>query len=452
MKVHSSPGGGSPSYTPPLDSKHSGVDNSSKPGNGKDTPGSGLETSLSAIRTGASVTNAGTNAYGAYNKYGGDQGQQSPAGAGSGNSMISFGSGSSTPSSFSSGSSIFSNGSSTSSGLQTPASSTSGANDSTTDLAQKLTSLLTQFLGLNTAQGSSSTADPQGDVLPSATQPAADVQQPLASQTADGTQNVQSASPFPGVVGDDGKIIATEQDTSQKPTESTGRPAGDTRSAEEIIDANPILKNLGDQKDINREGAYKQLGDFSDKNTDPKSRADAAYNAAKVLNYIDSSDTADGKDRKEVAGKGDLYGITKDGDARHGTPAGNWKDFTEKGYGALKDDHRLDKTNDSHVRADGTNKDNFQWFAGEVGKKLWFIPGLSNVLTGIGDSKGGFLGALKGAAGGVLDTWKGVAEGVANSFKGGRINPASLLLGAYTGALSNTKAAPEEVKDIAGKL
>jgi len=92
---------------------------------------------------------------------------------------------------------------------------------------------------------------------------------------------------------------------------------------------------------------------------------------------------------------------------------------------------------------------NFQWFAGEVGKNLWFIPGLSNVMTGIGNSEGGFLGALEGAAGGVLQTWKGAAEGVLDSVKTGRINPVSLGLGAYTGALGQTEAAPQAVKDLA---
>ncbi|MCF5167318.1 hypothetical protein GIW45_25515 [Pseudomonas congelans] len=60
-------------------------------------------------------------------------------------------------------------------------------------------------------------------------------------------QALHSAAPKP--------LVESEKDTSTKPTEATGRPAGDTRSAEEIIKANPILANLGTQKDINREGA-----------------------------------------------------------------------------------------------------------------------------------------------------------------------------------------------------
>lgn len=175
-----------------------------------------------------------------------------------------------------------------------------------------------------------------------------------------------------------------------------------------------------------------------------------------MLEYIDSSKTFDGEDRskkvRDGLGDGNIEGITKDGDARHGTEAGLLKDFAEKGYGALNTEHRLDVTSDTHVKKDGSNKDNFQWFAGEVGKKLWFIPGLSNVLTGIGDSEGGFLGALKGGFGGVLKTWKGAAEGIFGALKGGRINPFSMALGAYKGALGETEAAPKVVKDVVNLL
>jgi hypothetical protein len=155
---------------------------------------------------------------------------------------------------------------------------------------------------------------------------------------------------------------------------------------------------------------------------------------------------------KDGQGDGNIEGITRDGDARHGTEAGLVKDFAEQGYGALGADRRLPTTSDTHVKKDGSNKDNFQWFCGETGKKLWFLPGLSNVLTGIGNSEGGFLGALRGGFQGVLQTWKGVAEGVLGAFRGGRVNPIALALGAYKGALGETTAAPEIVKTFANSL
>ncbi|OPB33651.1 hypothetical protein [Pseudomonas fluorescens] len=184
-------------------------------------------------------------------------------------------------------------------------------------------------------------------------------------------------------------IEKPEQDVSRKPEFATGRPSGDNRIAEQIINDNPILKNLGHQKDINRPLAYKLLGDWTSNNKAPEARADAAFNAARVLNYIDTSLSADGEHRGKAHGNGDLEGITRSGDARRGTPAGMWKDFTEQGYYALRDDHRLDSTSDTHVKADGTNKDNLQWAASAAGKRTWFIPGLSNILLGIGNADQG---------------------------------------------------------------
>ncbi|MHA6494633.1 hypothetical protein ACX0MV_15490 [Pseudomonas borbori] len=172
-----------------------------------------------------------------------------------------------------------------------------------------------------------------------------------------------------------------EQQNLSVPTEATGRPEGDTRSAEEIIAANPALANLGDQKDIKRDQLKERFGDWTADNPDPEARADAAYNAAKVLNWIDSSNNREGGYRGP--GDGDIQGITSSGDARHGTEAGNLKDFAEQGYGALKADHRLDQTNDKHVRLDGSNKDNFEKFMDDVGQALGpllqmfsFIPGM----------------------------------------------------------------------------
>ncbi|WNZ63919.1 hypothetical protein QEG98_09600 [Myxococcus sp. MxC21-1] len=115
---------------------------------------------------------------------------------------------------------------------------------------------------------------------------------------------------------------------------------------------------------------------------------------------------ANGGDRsnKVLNGQGDgnIEGITKGemcGTAR--------RPFAEKGAFFLGA-HQLPTTKDTHVKADGSNKDNFQWFAGEAGKHLWFLPGVSNALTGIGNSEGGF----KGAATGYFKTVKGAAEGV----------------------------------------
>jgi hypothetical protein len=258
-------------------------------------------------------------------------------------------------------------------------------------------------------------------------------------------------------VGDPAPSGPVAADGTSLPQATDTRPQGDTRSAADIVNDSPALANLGRQKDIKFDELCKQTGvdpklDLKDSRQNP----DAVYRLAKVLDFIDSSQISNGGERtgKVQGGKGDgnIEGITKDGDARHGTEAGMVKDFAEKGYASLGTDHRLPTTSDSHVKADGSNKDNFQWFAGEAGKALWFVPGVSNVLTGIGNSEGGALGAIEGGLGGAVKTLKGAAEGVIGSLTTGKINPASALLGAYTGALNETDAAPQVVKDTLNML
>jgi hypothetical protein len=250
-------------------------------------------------------------------------------------------------------------------------------------------------------------------------------------------------------------VPTQESSGSGAPGPKDTRPQGDNRSAAEIVNDSPVLAKLGRQKDIKFDQLCKQTGvDPKLDLKDPKQNPDAVYRLSKVLEFIDSSKASNGGERSNKVqngqGDGNIEGITKDGDARHGTEAGMLKDFAEKGYSTLGTEHQLPTTNDTHVKADGSNKDNFQWFAGEAGKHLWFLPGVSNVLTGIGNSEGGFVGALEGAAGGVLQTWKGAAEGILGAVTTGRVNPASLALGAYAGALGETEAAPQVVKDLAG--
>ncbi|GIZ53627.1 hypothetical protein [Noviherbaspirillum aridicola] len=226
------------------------------------------------------------------------------------------------------------------------------------------------------------------------------------------------------------------------PPKGGGRPDGDNRSAEEILDgaAGNVVNRLGKQKDIKLELLKQRCGDWTANNPDPKSRADAAYNIREVLEYIDSSKSADGRDRGGAAGDGNIEGITKDGDARHGTEAGLLKDFAENGYSVFDGTHRLHRTNDSHVRWDGSNKDNFQWFLGEVGEKLFFIPGVGNILKAIGDSKGGIGGMFSAGLDALLKTFEGGAQGLANALKNGTVDPMSILTQIYAGTINSSNS------------
>lgn len=234
-----------------------------------------------------------------------------------------------------------------------------------------------------------------------------------------------------------------EQDVGSKPDFATGRPEGDHRSAERIIEDNPILKRLGHQKDINRHLAYARLGDWTAQNPNADARADAAFNAARVLNYIDSSFSATGEHRQHASGNGDLEGITSSGDARHGTPAGMWKDFTEQGYGVLRADHRLDATRDAHVRADGSNKDNLQWAAGQAGKELWFVPALSNMLFGVEKSASSFDSVVAGAMAGLDKT---MSDGLGQALTGAVTGDFGAVLQGSADMFRKNEATPEAVK------
>ncbi|MDB6454418.1 hypothetical protein [Falsirhodobacter sp. 20TX0035] len=106
------------------------------------------------------------------------------------------------------------------------------------------------------------------------------------------------------------------------------RLEGDDRTAQEIIDKDPLLKNLGNQSDI-RDMLKEQVGDFE---TD----ADAAFRASQVLEHIE---TLDGTGNSITGGdvdNGRIDGVTKSGEAKHGTEAGRLQDFGKTGFSALK--------------------------------------------------------------------------------------------------------------------
>ncbi|MGJ5047264.1 type III effector HrpK domain-containing protein [Bradyrhizobium oligotrophicum] len=106
------------------------------------------------------------------------------------------------------------------------------------------------------------------------------------------------------------------------------RPEDDHRSAQDIIDADPLLKNLGNQSGV-KDKLKERVGDF-------EHDADAAYRAAQVLDHVEKFD----EDGHRIAGNdvanGRIDGFTKDGDARHGTEAGRLQDFDKYGFSNLK--------------------------------------------------------------------------------------------------------------------
>lgn len=182
------------------------------------------------------------------------------------------------------------------------------------------------------------------------------------------------------------------------PNDQTKRPPGDNRTAQQIIDDNPLLKNLGNQSGV-KDNLNKFVGG------DMANNPDQAYKAAALLTYIKSSANSKGdtRDTSQV-GNGKIDGFTKDGDARHGTEAGLLQDVVGGGghpgggWDHLQGTkHDLDVTSDTHVNADGTNKDNLQWGMEQAGK---------------------YVGAF----------FKGLGKSVIDIFTKGRINPVSAIL------------------------
>ncbi|MDO9344766.1 hypothetical protein [Pseudomonas pergaminensis] len=83
-----------------------------------------------------------------------------------------------------------------------------------------------------------------------------------------------------------------EQQQIREMTGPMGRPTGDHRTAERIIEQSPILRHFLDNRynyhlldDLKR-----QVGDWTEANPDPQARANAAYDLDKVLRFLDNLD------------------------------------------------------------------------------------------------------------------------------------------------------------------
>jgi hypothetical protein len=134
-----------------------------------------------------------------------------------------------------------------------------------------------------------------------------------------------------------GKLVSVEaagnDQQAREQAEKLGikweRPEGDTRSASDIITANPLLANLGERE---KNQLKSRVGDY-------EHDADAAYRAVGVLNHIERYDES-GKPIRGAStiGNGMLDGFTRaeNGDATHGSESGRFKDFVEQGFGSLK--------------------------------------------------------------------------------------------------------------------
>ncbi|WP_438867277.1 hypothetical protein [Pseudomonas sp. L1(2025)] len=83
-----------------------------------------------------------------------------------------------------------------------------------------------------------------------------------------------------------------EQNQLREMSAPMGRPAGDHRSAERIIEQSSVTRRFLESRDHYEIGddLKKQVGDWTDANPDLEARANAAYDLDKVLRFIDNVD------------------------------------------------------------------------------------------------------------------------------------------------------------------
>lgn len=150
---------------------------------------------------------------------------------------------------------------------------------------------------------------------------------------------------FPLFTGMPTPSVRGETQSSSLPGRDETRPAGDQRTAGQILDDNPILQTGILWKDWDRspkglerrekliENLKQQVGDFTAANTDPQSRADAMYRLARVVNYIDNDP---GVERAGINRPGDGF-LDETASSTATSEIGRLEAFGERGYAALED-------------------------------------------------------------------------------------------------------------------
>lgn len=132
------------------------------------------------------------------------------------------------------------------------------------------------------------------------------------------------------------------------------RPKDDARSAQDIIDGSPLLKNLGNQSGV-KDKLRERVGDF-------EHDADAAYRANQVLEHVERFDENGARLAGNAIDNGRVDGFTKGGDARHGTEAGRLQDFGKYGWENLKGElQHVDAAGQDGQRREAAEKAGIVW-------------------------------------------------------------------------------------------
>ncbi|MFM9272195.1 hypothetical protein ACJ7V3_18355, partial [Halomonas elongata] len=132
------------------------------------------------------------------------------------------------------------------------------------------------------------------------------------------------------------------------------RPEDDNRSAQDIIDDSPLLKNLGNQSGV-KDMLKERVGDF-------EKDADAAYRAIQVLEHVEKFDEDGNRLANDKIDNGKINGFTDSGDARHGTEAGRLQDFGKYGFSHLEGKlNHIDAAADDEKAREEAEKLGIKW-------------------------------------------------------------------------------------------
>ncbi len=128
-----------------------------------------------------------------------------------------------------------------------------------------------------------------------------------------------------------------EQQQVREMTRPMGRPAGDHRSADRIIEQSPVLQHFLDNRDHDHllDELKMQVGDWTTANPEPDARANAAYDLNKVLRFLDNLD--DRHLNASHSRNGQVDGVASDGySILDNSEASLLHAFSRKGYDVLR--------------------------------------------------------------------------------------------------------------------
>ncbi|OXS23540.1 hypothetical protein CGU37_04065 [Pseudomonas fluorescens] len=96
-----------------------------------------------------------------------------------------------------------------------------------------------------------------------------------------------------------------------------------------------------------------------------------------------------------------------------------------------------------------TDKSGLQKLAGDIAQHTWFIPGLSNMLSGVAGADKGLDGVVKGLVSGLDKT---LVDGLGTAIEGAANKDVVSIFKGYGQAVKHNASTPESVKSVLANL